>query len=492
MEQSTISKSLVAGFMLLLAGCSQNNGYEKVIVKEEGTLYEQRSGEEWNNIKKLAIEGPLSMNDIAFIKSLDNNGLEALDLSKARNMEHLQFFFDSNKFSSITLPDSVESIDMETFQCCKNLQEVKLNPSNPFFFVKDGVLYTADTTRIVIYPAGLTQKSYTIPAKVTTLSKCMFAESKGLEEINVEKGNKVFESRNGVLYTKGGKILVAYPTNKKDTVYTLPKEVEAINWSALWSNKNLKRIAVEEGSSFKSIDGALVDANGWMITFPAGKSLTNYTIPSSIKALGTCAFRGCDINTLTISDSLYGIDKWAFNGSNIKDIKSTGHKVTAENGIVYIGKTAENCAPQYTGKTTVKQGLAITERAFQHSSFEEITIEPSMLIGPFAFSYNNNLKKVKMCEGLDDIKGTGIFFCCTKLEEADLPSSLSKITNRMFFGCFNLKSLTVRAKSCPVVDAHAFDGVDMNNCTLYVPAESIDRYKNSQNWNKFKDISAIK
>ncbi len=478
---------------VLFSSCNQGNKTLNVTVKDVGTLYKQCYGKDWANAKKLAITGPINENDIAFIKAIDNNGLEELDLSKA-DIQHLKFYFDFNKFSTIVLPNRVETISPEAFQCCTNLKEIRINKDNTKFISIDGVLYSADTTRLVVYPAKLQNKTYTIPAKVTSISNCMFAQADSIAEFKVEEGNKVLTATNGVLYSKDKKILVAYPANKKDTTFVLPAEVEHISWTAFWGAKSLKSITVDEkNTNYKSVNGVLIDQSNKLLCVPAGRETETFTLPQCVTNIGTYAFQSSPVKKLVLNDSLYKLDKWALHGSQIDAIETANNKnMTVSDGVLYIGKTAFTCAPSYKGHVKLKETISIDERAFQRSQFEEITVTPSMVIGPFFCSYNNKLKKATFEEGIETAKGLGAFFCCTGLEEVDLPSTFNLITNRMFLGCISLKSITVRAENIPEIERHAFDGVDLQNCTLYVPAKSIEKYKSNEDWCQFKNIKAIK
>ena len=53
-----------------------------------------------------------------------------------------------------------------------------------------------------------------------------------LTEINVDSGNTVYSSKEGVLYSKDGSTLVCYPCGKEDSSYIVPEGVTAIGNSA--------------------------------------------------------------------------------------------------------------------------------------------------------------------------------------------------------------------------------------------------------------------
>lgn len=58
--------------------------------------------------------------------------------------------------------------------------------------------------------------------------------------------------------------------------------------------------------------------------------------------------------------------------------------------------------------------------------------------------------------------------------------------------CNNLKKLVCHATTPPVFADElwgAFVGVDKNECTLYVPQESLDAYKSAVQWKDFFNIT---
>lgn len=120
-----------------------------------------------------------------------------------------------------------------------------------------------------------------------------------LKEINVSENNAVYASRDGVLYSKDMKELLAYPKASTAKSMTLPKETTVLDMKDAFGNSNLAAIEVEEGNTaYASYDGALYDANMTELLFvPGGK--TSVKIPENAK-ISDMAFANSDRENMII------------------------------------------------------------------------------------------------------------------------------------------------------------------------------------------------
>lgn len=73
-------------------------------------------------------------------------------------------------------------------------------------------------------------------------------------------------------------------------------------------------------TAYSSIDGVLFDAGATEILwFPIGKQ-GNYTLPSTVKAIGDYAFQGCHITRFTLPDNLTEIGQAVFYDSSVEEV----------------------------------------------------------------------------------------------------------------------------------------------------------------------------
>ena len=119
-------------------------------------------------------------------------------------------------------------------------------------------------------------------------------------------------------------------------------------------------------------------------------------------------------------------------------------------------------------------------------------------IGEAAFYEYPSLVFISLPNSVTSI-GMGAFYNCTNLSKILLPPALQTIGCGAFANCTSLKEVTCLATVPPTREEmlpnaptdEIFYGVDVANIPLYVPAESIELYKNADQWKDFGQILPI-
>ncbi len=246
-------------------------------------------------------------------------------------------FFQCINMTSVEMPEGVTSIGNNAFSACRNLTSVVIPES-----------VTNIGFAAFMACNGLT--SVTIPAGVASISSTSFGACFILENIFVDEGNTVYASADGILFNKDQTTLITYPAGKKNTTYiipegvtniascavyncgyltsvTIPRSVASIGDNAFDFCYNLRDISVDEGNeAYASVDGVLFNKERTvLVTYPAGKENTAYTIPDGVTNVGRSAFWDCMLTSIVIPESVTKIEWGAFRDcSNLKDVYYVG------------------------------------------------------------------------------------------------------------------------------------------------------------------------
>ncbi len=88
------------------------------------------------------------------------------------------------ELTKITVPDSVTRIEKETFYSCKKLMNITVSENNPLYCDIDGVVFSKDKTKLLVYPTGRSGE-YTVPNGVISIERDAFSHCKSLTNITI-------------------------------------------------------------------------------------------------------------------------------------------------------------------------------------------------------------------------------------------------------------------------------------------------------------------
>ena len=146
-------------------------------------------------------------------------------------------------------------------------------------------------------------KNITIPKSVQDIGEYAFHSCTSLEKINVATGNENYVSVNGILFSKDKTKIVCYPANKSGTSYSIPNSVKVIGSAAFRDCSHLKSITIPD--SVSTIEHH---------AFSCCTSLTKVTIPDGVTIIEMGVFDNCrSLTSVRIPDSVTEIGHSAFN-----------------------------------------------------------------------------------------------------------------------------------------------------------------------------------
>lgn len=284
---------------------------------------------------------------------------------------------------------------------------------------------------------------------------------------------------------------LAFYQCKKLTKLYIPSSVTEIENESFRQCENVREVKVSNGNpNYDSRDNcnAIVETRTNTIIFGCITS----TIPASVHSIASYAFAGLSaLIDLSIPACLTNIAHWAFaKCPNIATI------TVDENNPVYDSR--DNC------NAIIKKENNVLIKGCNNT-----VIPPSVeRIEATAFADCNEMLSMPIPETVTRI-GVYAFANCRKLTSITIPSSLTILEDRTFAWC-DIKSYTLPA-SVTQIGCGAFEGANYsyltclsnnppylpyginrgNNATLFVPANLVDTYKQTDNWKDFANILPI-
>ena len=354
-------------------------------------------------------------------------------------------FYLCFNLTNITIGSSVNNIGFAALTACSNLANIIVDENNAGYQSINGNLYSKDGRVMVAYAIGKTDTSFVIPDAVTTIGNSAFfncdsltsvtipdsvadigdyafGNCSNLTNIIVDENNIVYESINGNLYSKDGRVLIAYAIGKIDTNFVVLDSVTIIGDYAFYNCNSLTGITI--GDSVTDIgEGAFRNCS----------NLMSITIGNSVTSIGNSAFESCsNLMDVTIGNSVTSIGEYAFNDcSNLMS-------VTIGNSVTSIGEFAfSDCSNLIS--VYIYDIAAWCNIAFEHYS-----------ANPIYYARNLYLIKDGSSELIIDLVipnsvtsiGDFAFSWCSSLKSVTIGDSVTSIGRGAFGGCYNLTSVT--------------------------------------------------
>ena len=246
------------------------------------------------------------------------------------------------------------------------------------------------------------------------------------------------------------------------------------------------------------------------VAFYNSPNLISVDIPNSVTTIGTQSCQNCKhLAGVSIPNSISIIGDLAFTAC------SSLTTIEIPYGVTILGENVFNNCTSLKNVTIPYSVTSVPGWAFFHCiSLDSITIPDSVAeIGYAAFAYCDSLSYVQFPKNLTDI-GAYAFESCIALQNISIPDSVKtikmsafvncnnittiKIPNattiietKAFSGCSNLDTITNYAEIPQKIYRDVFDGVNKQNCILYVPSQSIDLYREADVWREFFNILPI-
>ena len=262
------------------------------------------------------------------------SGLSSVTIPNSVKTIGWNAFAHCSGLTSVTIGNSVETIGEFAFSC-DNLTDINVNSENTHYSSINGVLYDKNASTLILCPRQKT--SLTIPNSVETIRKRAFNRCSELSSVTI--GNSV-ETIGDYAFSDCSELtsvtipnsvktigLDAFKRCSKLTSVTIGNSVETIGADAFYDCSGLTSITIPNsvtsigvsvfahcsGLTSVTIPNSVTSIGNGAFQYCSG--LTSVTIPNSVKTIGLMAFYDCSgLTSVTIGNSVETIEDYAFDG----------------------------------------------------------------------------------------------------------------------------------------------------------------------------------
>ena len=459
-------------------------------------------------------------------------GLKSITLPDNVNVGS-EAFKGCTSLESITF-GSITKIATNAFTGCTNLKSVYISDlkswCNLQFYKKEGSLaygtlhYTYIYNNPLEYGADLYVKgekltNFVIPDSITIISPYAFIGCGSIERLEIPATVSVSVGAFGGCNNL--RKVVSYAS--LSTSQVSGNSLDSLYLYSSFGNSNYAKFYTPHFVYLNYV-GDYSNADSYSRLSYLFPNVKEYQLSESIKSIGAYAFRDCDsLQMINIPPSVISIRNGAFqNCNNINHVEISD--LAAWCGITFEDNPLRG-ADLYLNKvkqTKLEIPLSVTEinsHAFSGcNSIESVEIPKNVKsIGNGTFANCPNLSHISLpdneikfssycfsncpllisagpkgscCsveyEWKDRIPANFLYYC-SGITKVLIPSTITSIGERAFYGCSNIKDVYIDALVPPTVESNAFSAYG----NLYVPKGTKMAYSSADVWKKFNIIELI-
>ena len=228
--------------------------------------------------------------------------IESVTLPDSLTTIEKNAFYNCEKLKSVTIPQNVSSIGLAAFVeglSESSLTEIKVDPENPYFSEKDGVVFSKDGTKLIVFPSGRSG-DYQIPDGTVSVGDYAFYYCVNVSSI------------------------------------TVPGSVRSLGEGAFGNCSSLTKAVLNEG---------LEEIGEY--AFQSSSGIRDLIIPASVKSVGKNGLRlssGCRIRVLS-TDTVWADDAFRDSALIAGKKDSTLQKYAEDRGCTFVELSADNRIP---------------------------------------------------------------------------------------------------------------------------------------------------
>lgn len=228
--------------------------------------------------------------------------IESVTLPDSLTTIEKNAFYNCEKLKSVTIPQNVSSIGLAAFVeglSESSLTEIKVDPENPYFSEKDGVVFSKDGTKLIVFPSGRSG-DYQIPDGTVSVGDYAFYYCVNVSSI------------------------------------TVPGSVRSLGEGAFGNCSSLTKAVLNEG---------LEEIGEY--AFQSSSGIRDIIIPASVKSVGKNGLRlssECRIRVLS-TDTVWADDAFRDSALIAGKKDSTLQKYAEDRGYTFVELSADNRIP---------------------------------------------------------------------------------------------------------------------------------------------------
>ena len=222
-----------------------------------------------------------------------------------------ELFLGDKELKEVTLPSGLTAVSDGMFSGCTALQSIDL--PDTVAYIGESAFSGCTALTDLTFPAGLESfgrealqgcsslTEITVPTGVHALPEAVFSGCSRLVNVNLPEG-----------LTSIGPTAFQSCINLREI--SIPDSVQAIHGSAFEWALRLSDIRVGAGNpTYHTVDGVLMTKDGYELTaYPAGRPGIRYDVPDGIVEIAPSAFYGSGLVAVRCPDSLRKIGRTAF------------------------------------------------------------------------------------------------------------------------------------------------------------------------------------
>ncbi len=199
-------------------------------------------------------------------------------------------FGNDSLAENLHINKNINTLDESTLKSSSKIRSISVDKENQTYASHHGALFSKDMKSLLVYPAGSTAVSFTLPAETQSFDRKETFRSPALQNLNADSANSAYASYDGALYEKNMSSLLIVPAGKKIlTVYG-----NAAITDTAFSNVNTRELTIRAAAGSPAAIYAKDNDIALELTASCSHNLSKTEAqPSTCQTEGLLAYWSC-------------------------------------------------------------------------------------------------------------------------------------------------------------------------------------------------------